>query len=465
MSSQNLEDGTDVKEKSVSRDLSPTIITRDMPASEAGSEILRKQHLWFAAKNGNAQEVASLLKHPDVDVNAVNQDGRTALWLAALCDRGNPGEVARLLLEYGNTDINIADRDGATAIYSASKKGNLEVVKLLMKEKHLDVNYATNDSGSTPLITAVRHRHPEVVEQLLTHEYIGVNSRDSNGRTALHVAVLKGSEEMVQRLLATNGIKICLRSKNGYTPAQQAAALGKSNLVKLLLPAAKCAEPGSYSKNNNILHIAAKHGHAGVVTTLLAHAEDVNTQDESGSTALHYAAHEGHVEIVQLLLNVPQVNIHAPDKKLETPLARALRRKHTAVTKMLMKKDSTETMDNDPNGQAIIRYAILKGERYVVEWLLRRERQDFEVDVNAVDGQGRTLMLLALEQHDEGVIKALLRDDFRTLHLLVQRGELQLVKKLLEAGYDVNETYDYDATPLHTAISSGHLDIAKELVS
>jgi ankyrin repeat protein len=371
-----------------------------------------------------------------------------------------------LLLQNRNTDINFADNYGTTAINQGSFKGNLEVVKLLMKEKHLDVNYAIYPryGGSTPLISAVRQGHQKVVEHLLKHEDIDVNVPELQGGTALYLAVLNDSEEMIQLLLATNKIDMSVRFKNGYTYAEQAAWQGNAKSVELLLTAAKCAKLAPNGESKYLLHIAADRGHAGVVATVLDHVEDVNTQDIRGNTALHYAASQGNVDIVQLLLNAPRVNIGLLDKTHKTPLALAVDKKRTAVTTMLMEKDGFETLVEHPNEQAVLRYAVQKGDKQVVRRLLREIPVYTRLDFHAVDEQGRTLMWLALEQHDEEMVKLLVSQDRITLHLLIRKGELHLVESLLKAGYDVDQP-ENGRNPLHTAISSGQLDIAKALVS
>ncbi|KAE8392553.1 ankyrin repeat-containing domain protein [Aspergillus alliaceus] len=57
------------------------------------------------------------------------------------------------------------------------------------------------------------------------------------------------------------------------------------------------------SRGHTPLHIAAQHGHLGVVRLLLATEQiDVNARDHNGSTPLHMASEKGHVDVVQLLV-------------------------------------------------------------------------------------------------------------------------------------------------------------------
>ncbi|KAI0639688.1 ankyrin [Trametes polyzona] len=77
---------------------------------------------------GDAQGLVTYLeKHREVDVNAKDENGYTALHLAA--DRGHT-EVVRVLLERG-ADREIKDQDGFTAKELAEVAGHDEIVNLL----------------------------------------------------------------------------------------------------------------------------------------------------------------------------------------------------------------------------------------------------------------------------------------------------------------------------------------------
>ena len=58
------------------------------------------------------------------------------------------------------------------------------------------------------------------------------------------------------------------------------------------------------------MRLAAKHGHADIVTALLENGADVNATNFNGRTALHYFAEQGHADIVTALLeNGADVNV------------------------------------------------------------------------------------------------------------------------------------------------------------
>ncbi|EKX34968.1 hypothetical protein GUITHDRAFT_80170, partial [Guillardia theta CCMP2712] len=69
---------------------------------------------------------------------------------------------------------------------------------------------------------------------------------------------------------------------------------------------------------------AAYAGNVEQVRRLLDNGVNVNDSDYDGRTALHLAACEGHVELVEFLLS-RQANVEAQDRFMGTPLEDAVR--------------------------------------------------------------------------------------------------------------------------------------------
>ena len=83
--------------------------------------------LMRAVYEGRDSVAQALLEQPDVDLNARNDQGATALYLAAV--QGNE-RLARALLLAG-ADPRMADRDGRTPESVAIAAGHADVAKLL----------------------------------------------------------------------------------------------------------------------------------------------------------------------------------------------------------------------------------------------------------------------------------------------------------------------------------------------
>eukprot|EP00075_Anas_platyrhynchos_P029297 XP_027318550.1 acyl-CoA-binding domain-containing protein 6 isoform X2 [Anas platyrhynchos] len=64
----------------------------------------------------------------------------------------------------------------------------------------------------------------------------------------------------------------------------------------------KKLDPSWNPQGRALLHWACDRGHKELVSVLLQHAADINSQDGEGQTALHYAAACEFLDIVELLL-------------------------------------------------------------------------------------------------------------------------------------------------------------------
>ena len=92
-----------------------------------------------------------------------------------------------------------------------------------------------------------------------------------------------------------------------------ASASGNANSVKLIL------DYGGYDVNmvdkelkRTALMCAAKKGYSDIVEQLLQVPDiDINKKDISGMTALHFACRRGDTRSVELLLQMPGIDVNA----------------------------------------------------------------------------------------------------------------------------------------------------------
>lgn len=115
-----------------------------------------------AVNEGDRELVASFIK-AGIDINAKEDDGRTALLIAA--EKGDAA-VAALLADNG-ADANARDADGYTALMYAAYKGNLEMAELLLKHG-ADV-HAKDKDGWTALRFALLQGKTQVADVLKKH--------------------------------------------------------------------------------------------------------------------------------------------------------------------------------------------------------------------------------------------------------------------------------------------------------
>lgn len=205
-----------------------------------------------------------------------------------------------------NAAVNTKDLNSLRQALSKAKSrhrlaGGNENLEYSMK--HENVN------GEEPtLIKAVRTGDLQVLSLLLRESSIDVNATDRHGYTALHCAVSEpAADDIVQLLLEHENIRLDIKNKDGNTvlhyfcasyPFPDCHKIGKMMFQK----------GASATATNNIgespLHKAIFNSYVRLlmVQLLLENNVDVNAQNQSGETALHYCVRLGREDLMQVLL-------------------------------------------------------------------------------------------------------------------------------------------------------------------
>lgn len=123
------------------------------------------------------------------------------------------------------------DGEPRTALVAAARKGNLDMVKLLI-EANANVEFHAK-GDETPLMAAGQHGHLHVVQYLITQR-ADVNQKVSGDGTALLVAARSGHLPVVRYLL-DQGADINAQVSGDGTALINAARNGQYEVAKLLL--------------------------------------------------------------------------------------------------------------------------------------------------------------------------------------------------------------------------------------
>ena len=283
-----------------------------------------------AVKTGDADRVRELLDAGgDVNVRE-SSEGRlqyTPLHWAAYCGRQ---EIAELLISRG-AELNAHDPWYSTPLYLAAEQGQLEVVKLLIAEG-AEVNVKSNGWGYTPLHRAAWG--PVVRRFGLQAEDLGADPDTSY-------------KEIVDLLIA-QGAEINARDNDGQTALDQATWSDNGETAALLR---------KHGGKHGTIDGAAYGGDVEAVKDFLAHGVEVNAKGGSiMGTPLHYAAHGGHKDVVELLLAKGAdvnmgIEVEGGSFNGKTPLDRANSFNHTEIADLLRKhggKTGEELKAEDP---------------------------------------------------------------------------------------------------------------------
>lgn len=189
--------------------------------------------------------------------------------------------MVQALMKAGLTaaDLNVTDRfSGYTPLISAAKAGHIDIIQALMSSglmvELLDVQ---DENGQTLAMLAIEYSEETAFHNLFvaglrfTPEQL--LHRDNDGKTMAMLAVQQGLR-MVVRILKEAGVPLEQFNEpnaDGRTPAMVAAATGDAKMIEALIE-------------------------AGLI------AEQLNQADENGATPLLVAAEQGHFRVVDKLL-------------------------------------------------------------------------------------------------------------------------------------------------------------------
>ena len=213
-----------------------------------------------------------------------------AAWKGKAC-------LVRYLLATGE-DKNGCDPGGSTPLHLAAYQGHLEVVEALLEAGSR--SDAKGYKGFTPLHDAVIKGHVDVVRVLL-EEGANIEVQGDHGLTALHLSVWTGQVEATQ-VLVDAGADMGAQGNTKFTPLHLAAWIGHIELTSVLLLTDVDRDAQFNGSAMTALHIATIKNQADVAQVLVSASVDKDSCDAMGATPLHYAANNGFVDIVKLLL-------------------------------------------------------------------------------------------------------------------------------------------------------------------
>lgn len=184
-----------------------------------------------------------------------------------------------------------------------------------------------------------------------------------------------------------------------------------------------------------VLLLAVVSGHELEVKRNLAHGEDVNMVDVDGNMLLHYAACNGHADVVRVLCeNHAEINAKNHDGK--TPLEWAAERGHGTVVRVLLEHQGMINVDaSDEHGQTQLHFAATQGYSEIIRVFCENGAA-----VNAKDISGKT-----------------------ALHIAAGKGDIDIVRILCEYHADIEARDQTDETPLHPAAGNGHAAVISVL--
>jgi len=221
------------------------------------------------------------------------------------------GDLPRVieLLELDPTLAGMSNMFGSTAIHAAHYSGHTEIVKLLLAQSPPLDGFLAAELGFTRVLTRWLEKHPTFA-----------TIRSAAGSTALHGACYWGSIEAA-RLLLDHGADVNAVTTDDFLQIQPLGCAVATPDV-----------PNPSQEESTVLQL---------VDLLIDRGADINAQRRDGMTALHSAAHRGHLQVIRRLLEQgADPNIRARDDAGahagQSPADTALAQGHTAAADLMV---------------------------------------------------------------------------------------------------------------------------------
>ena len=236
-----------------------------------------------------------------------------------------------------------------TALNAATKESNIDIVKLLLSYKNIDVNrpnifeYEKYKIVKNALFIAVEVENVDIINILLEHgvDINFLNIDHDREKTALEMAAEKGNHQIIELLLKCKNINPNIRfNKNGFHIRKQ---------ISIIFDAV-------YKQNINIVKLLLAHPQLNVNLSTIQQRDNTygDLCEEAEFTPLNAAINSKNIEIIQLLLSNSKINVNIPiiysrfprsektTDVIKNPLLLGIETKDIEIVKLLISFDNLD---------------------------------------------------------------------------------------------------------------------------
>jgi ankyrin repeat protein len=268
-------------------------------------------------------------------------------------------------------------------------------------------------NAASPLLCSVKLNHRSCLKDILTClAHLDVSEeKDSEGDSAAHIAARENRLEILQLLY--NYDRTILESKDhrGASPLHSSAQKGQGDCVRWMLK-----NGGSVFQRDfdgaSAVHYAASNGHLEILKELVPLESNVaREQTYNGETPVYFAAQEGRLNCLQWLIESGDGDPNQTANDGMNPFHAAVQSGQLEAAKWLLESGHCKITSKTLDGGTAVHFAAAKGHVAILEWMFKN---------SLTDGTER--------------------DEFGTtpVHDAAEEGQLDCLRVFYENGVDLN---------------------------
>ena len=285
--------------------------------------------------------------------------------------------------------------------------------------KHLISNYSfntndTDDSQSTLLHIACQEGHVAIVLYLTSLPQCDVSAKTSNGSTVLHLSCKSHSLPILKHLVEEHQLDLTIKDYNGMAPVHVACEEGSLSIVKYIIDHSPLSLDMTDSFGRTPLLIAAFSKNLPIIRYLNSKNCNISILDDKGFNVIHISAKGGSLDILRFFIDSRYCNPDITDASSRTPLYLSAQEGHLEIVEYLLDSPSY----NRPHVEL----------------------------VDMADSNGNTALHAACSQGHPDIVTTI-AGAYKSLNINI---------------YSINEKRQ---SPLHLAAANGHVNTVVSLLS
>ena len=388
-------------------------------------------------------------------------------------------ELAQYLLDNG-ADTEIENTYGNKALHVAAIEGRIDILKLLLNKDPSEIN-TKGENDNTPLNLAALNGQVDIVSFLLKYN-ASISELNEESETVLHIAANEENSSILKLLLERCSKEDLLSiDSEGYTALHNAIESGYIENVTLILEkAAKLKILGqllSVTTNDkkdvlSLINGLENKAHGNDLYHAIFN-HNVITEENKNDIFLD-AVRKNCLDLIKILVNEFACDVNAKSTDGTPALGLAASQGHLDVVQYLIENGAnTKAIDNE--GLTALHIAADCGQTHIVSYLLDQEPELIDTITSRNHTQAQTALHIAARTDNYELAELLVARGAATnvrnnagqnaLHVAASAGSNPaLLALLLDNTHDLSTVFDNKGnTPLLSATEKGHLHVINQL--